>query len=344
MASPNSTFAADHYVPILKAKQGELGALQTADRSRLVPLMEVTGSGKATAIANAWDDPAHVILIQPLNLDSADDADWAAVVSTLFADLRAAGVAAVPVATTYDGPDTVAALRGAIAADGRGAALRLDAEDLALATPVAVAGEVAQLLSDLGTSEPEVDIVVDAGLLRDSIGARVATTEAALRVVPNLSSWRNLATCFSAFPETLAPVAAKNAVTPINRDDAAAYATLVARGPDREPLFGDYAVGVPFYAEMPWAPIPAIRYAAGATWMIHRAATKADRSLQYVALSTDVVGAAYYAGAGFCAGDAYYSDVATGVVGPGNPMTYVRANTSRHLACVLDRLATLGVP
>ena len=47
---------------------------------------------------------------------------------------------------------------------------------------------------------------------------------------------------------------------------------------------------------------------------------------------------------GFSPGDAYYSAVATGSVGPGNATKYVEANTAHHLAHVLDSLATHGVP
>lgn len=133
-------------------------------------------------------------------------------------------------------------------------------------------------------------------------------------------------------------------MTQIIREDAVAFATLMTRQPEREPNYADYTVGVPFYADIPWAPIPSIRYAHGASWMIHRGATKNNRSAQYIQLATDVVGAAYFAGSAASAGDQYLAAVASGHDGPGNPMTYVRAATSRHLACVQERLSTLGVP
>ncbi len=343
VAAPNTTLAADSYVPVLKCKQGELGAIGSTAKDLLVPLVEVPSSAKAAALAAAWLGP-DVILVQPFNLDEADDPTWAAEVDSLFAALRGSGACAVPVATTDDGPDTVAALGSAAATDGRGACMRIEAEDIALSTPAVVAGEVNQLLADLGVGANECDLVLDVGLVRSSRVARVTAAEAGLRVLPHLADWRNLACVFSAFPESLNDVAAKSTVTAISRDDAVSYAALLSRSPERVPLYGDYAVGTPFYVDIPWAPIPAIRYAAGLNWMIHRGATKNDRSAQYVSLSTDVSTAAHFAGAGVSAGDQYFSDVAAGLDGPGNPTTFVRAATSRHLACVLDRLATLGVP
>jgi hypothetical protein len=176
------------------------------------------------------------------------------------------------------------------------------------------------------------------------LASRVITAEAALRVVPNIGSWRNFAVSFSAFPESVGQVAARNAITQISRDDALAFTALVGRGPERTPIFSDYAVGVPFYADVRWMPIPSIKYASGESWFVHRGATKDNRNSQYVQLATNVVGSAEYAGASASDGDAYFEAVAHGHVGPGNPMTYVRAATSRHLACVLNRLAMLGVP
>jgi hypothetical protein len=346
MASPNSTFSSDTYVPLLKSKQGELGALGwVTARDRLVPLLEVRDPARqAQAISNAWPDPNHALLVHPLDVDEHDDADWVALVDALFDVLRTNNLAFVPVVTTDDSPAVVNAVGSAVAQDGRGACIRLDAETFALTPPATAANEVAQLLAAIGIAEGEVDLVVDGGLLRNSLASRVTTVESALNAIPNLGAWRNLVVAYSAFPESIADVAAANSVTQLSRDDALAFATLLNRNPARVPNYGDYAVGTPFYADISWAPIPAIRYASDDSWYVHRAASKKDRSAKYIQLSADVVGSTHFAGAAASRGDAYLNDVANGADGPGTPMTYVRAATSRHMACVLDRLATLGVP
>lgn len=346
MTSPNTAFPTDAYVPLLKSKQGELGALGwVSSRDRLIPLLEVRDPGQqAQAIANAWPDQNHVLLIHPLNVDAHDESDWINFVSTLFDVLRTNNVAFVPVVSTDDSQAVIAAVAAAVAQDGRGACIRLDAETFALTPTASAANEVAQLLAALGVDATQVDLVVDGGLLRDSLASRVTTVESALNAIPTIHSWRNVVVAYSAFPDSLADVAAANTVTQLSRDDALAFATLVNRTPARVPNYGDYAVGTPFYADISWAPIPAVRYASEDSWYVHRGATKANRSAQYMQLSNNVVGSAHYAGATASRGDAYLHDVATGAVGPGNPMTFVRAATSRHLACVLDRLATLGVP
>lgn len=344
----NATMAADCYVPMLKCKQGELGALawlSGGDRARLAPLVEIRdGAKQVPGLASAWSDTNNVLFVHALNVDDYDDAAWVTIVDDLLTALDGERVPYVPVATTDDSPAVVARLAAACAAAGRGAAIRLDGEAAVLTPPATLAAEVAALLNGLGVGEANCDLIVDLGLVRDSLVARVTTAEAALRSVPNLPAWRNVVLALSAFPESLGDVVPAGSVMALPREDALAFTTLVGRGAALVPIYADYAIGTPFYADIPWAPIPALRYAAGEFWHIHRGATKANRSAQYVALCSGLTAAGHFAGAGASRGDQYLSAVAAGHDGPGNPMTYVRAGTSRHLACVLDRLATLGAP
>lgn len=347
MVAANTALSPDAYAPIAKCKQGELGALQyvpAGDRSRLLPLVEVPGPEKAAALAAAWSDPTHVLLVQPIDLEGLDEDEWARRVEELFVNLRSAGVSAVPVATADMPPVVLDALRDACTTDGRGAALRLDAEDLAVASPGAALAEVSRLLTALGLSEGDCDLVLDAGLVRSGLAPRVTTAESAISVVPSMTDWRNLVVSFSAFPESLADHAAKGSVTPIPREDATAFVLLCSRSLTRRPTFSDYGIGTPFYVDIPWAPIPAIRYADRDNWLIFRGVSKDNRSAQYIELAQKLCADPSYSGSRFSAGDAYFDSVATGSGGPGNPTTYVRAGTSRHVAVVLHRLATLGEP
>jgi hypothetical protein len=344
MTHPNTAIHPDGYVPVLKCKQGELKAIASAHADRLLPLVEMTDCDRAGALAAAWPHVGHAILAHPLNADGAEDADWAITLAQVFDELRLHGIEAVPVVTIDEGPATLAAVAAAAATDGRGVAVRLDAEDIALESAAALQADVDALLASLGLAPDSVDLVVDCGLVRDSIVGRVTTAEAALRVVPYLMYWRNLVTTFSAFPDLPGDVAAKGAVTPLPRDDASAYATLVGRAPGRTPTYGDYAVGVPTYSDVAWTPIPSIKYTVDAAWLMFRGTERANPSPQYRQLAADVCASADYRGAGFSPGDAYYSAVATGSVGPGNATKYVEANTAHHLAHVLDSLATHGVP
>ena len=238
----------------------------------------------------------------------------------------------------------IGAVADIASADGHGVCIRLDAEDVILTRPGAVGQVFDSVMEQLRLGPPQCDLLLDVGLIRDSVAARVAAAEAALRVVPWLMQWRNVVCAFSAFPSDVGSIAPHASVTRVSRDDALAFVALTQRGPERVPTYSDYAIGTPYYVDAPWTPIPSIKYTTNDGWMIHRGATRQNRNAQYVELAQEVVGAAYFRGPAFSAGDQYLRDVAAQVVGPGNPTTYVRMATSHHLACVADRLARIGEP
>lgn len=346
MVSPNRTASANCYVPILKSKQGELGALEWTDgpaRSLLLPLVELSEVSRAQTVANSWGND-EAILIQPLNVGGEDEKSFNEWVKEVFGVFRSETVAAVPVVSVEDDRSTLQEIGRVVAQDQRGMGIRVDADEIALATQAVVASALEGIFEVVAVGPEDTDLVLDCGLVRESVVSRVASAEAALSVLPWRDRWRNLVVAFSAFPEGLGDVAAKGATTPIARDDALAFTAMLGRFPKRVPVYGDYGIGTPFYNDIPWAPIPAIRYTDADQWQIVRGTSRHDRNAQYVALAAEVCGSAYFSGPGFSPGDQYLADVASGSGGPGNPMTYVRAGTSRHLAVVLDRLASLGVP
>lgn len=347
MAAPSTLLGGDAYVPILRCKQAELGALTEIDAAaldRLLPLVELRDpSRQGKALAAAWPHTDAAVLVHPLNLDERDP-DWCAAVRELFAELREMGVVAVPVATTGDAAELLAVVRDAVAAAGAGACVRIEGAALGRVARGSVAGYLRTLTRALGVTKAECDLVVDLGLVRTTCTARVIAAEAALSVVPTPTAWRNVVVAFSAFPGSVMDVAPTTSVATVDREDALAFAQLVAGALDRSPTYGDYALAAPDDADVTWPPVPVVSYAAGDRWHLHRADTRTNRRDQYVALCRDVVSSAHFAGADASPGDEYLADVAGGRVDPGGSLDYAQASTSRHLACVLERLARLGVP
>lgn len=343
MAKPLSTLLPHTYVPILKAKQAELDALQTAPPERLVPLLEVAKmEASAEMVSKAWPHPDEVIWVHCLNLQDETEEDFASRISSLFQALESR-TKAVPVLTETEAPAVLDAVREVITRDSRGAVLRLDVEDIV--DPAAdAAGKIATTLDILGLSQEEADIVIDCGLLREEAPAILAAVAAqAVSALPNLEHWRNVAVAFSAFPQMVGEVVAENSVGVLPRYDAAAFIALCAEV-ERTLIYSDYAVGIPTYSTAPFAPIPNIKYTTDREWHVHRAFAKTGPSPQYIGLAKDIVAAPYYSGPQFSPGDQQINDVASGVSGPGNATTHLRAAMSHHLHVVLHRLATHGEP
>lgn len=342
MVSPGTQLPHDSYVPILKAKMAEYGAVESCTSERLVPLLEVIDPAAAeTAIPRVWPRKGHAIWVHSLNFDDVEEAAFAAAVESLFAAIRTT-TAAVPVITVTEGPDTLAAIGRILKVDGHGMVLRVEAEDV-LDAAVNTSADIRATLDELSVAESDVDLVLDCGFVEGSPSVRAAIADQCLRKLPNLGAWRSVVVAFSAFPAAIADLVPTSSVRAIPRTDAAAF-VVVRAGAERELVFGDYTIGVPTYASVPFAPIPNIRYASDDSWIVHRAKERKDPSTQYRALARDLVAAAYYSGPAFSPGDKQINDVATAASGPGNAMTHLRAGISRHVHVVLERLATLGEP
>ncbi len=342
MVAPNTSLPVDSYVPILKAKMAEYGALESCTSDRLVPLLEVISLGAAeTSVPRVWPRTDRVVWLHSLNFDDVEEATFAGAMETLFSSLRPT-TSAVPVITVTEGPDTLAAITRIMTADRRGVVLRVEAEDV-LDAAANTAADIEATLTELGATPSDADLVLDCGLVDGSASVRAAVADQCLQKLPHLDEWRSVVVAFSAFPAAIAEFVPASSVRAIPRTDAAAF-VATRNGTSRQLVFGDYTIGVPTYASVPFAPIPNIRYASVDSWIIHRAKERKDPSAQYRALARDLIASGYYAGPAFSPGDSQIYDVATGASGPGNAMTHLRAGISRHAHVVLERLATLGEP
>ncbi|WP_367156724.1 beta family protein [Clavibacter michiganensis] len=320
----------------------ELGALETCTSSELVPLLEVLNPRAAVdSISRAWSRDADITWIHSLNFDDVAESEFADGIVSMFEELRE-NVRAVPVITVTEGAETLAAVARIVESDRRGVVFRLEAEDL-LEEGADISSQLVATMQVLHVSYGEVDIVLDAGLVDGAPPVLAAVADQCLRAMPELTHWRNVVVAFSAFPNPVSTVVPVSSVGSVPRNEAPAF-MATKRGISRELIYADYAIGTPTYASVPFAPIPNIRYASGASWQVHRAAQKKDPSPQYRQLAQDVVAAPYYSGPEFSPGDQQIENVSSGVSGPGNAMTHLRAGISRHLHVVLDRLATLGEP
>lgn len=344
MVHVNTTLPGRAYVAVLKAKQGELLAVQTTAPELFVPLLEVPAADKVAAVSRAWPHTDQVVWVHPLNVTGIDDDVWANEVERLLADLHTGETAAVPVVTSNEDAAVLDAVRAAIARDGRGLVIRLDCEDALETGREVLAAEIDDVLGACGVNATDCDLVIDAGLVDGGPAVQASVVSTVLASVPNPDDWRTIVVAFSAFPPAVGDIVARESVGSIPRVDAASFAQLLRTWNGRALTYADYGVGVPTYADVPFAPIPNIRYALNDEWRIHRARERRNPSPQYVSLARDVAAASYFAGAAFSPADAYIADVASGSDGPGNAMTYLRVAMSRHFHVVLASLATRGVP
>jgi hypothetical protein len=354
-----------HYVPILKAKLGEYGALEDLTRTRkdgMTPILEVAPipwdwgldqpaksiaehlQGLGAAITRAWGIEREVF-IDSLYLDDNDFfGDGRSPVAAVLDSCRVEGLLAIPVTGPSRSANHHADVANAASQDGRGVCIRVVQDDLV--DLLKLDQSLSALLQTLGVPRTDADLVVDfEHVLGQAATATIAAT-AVLATLPNLNDWRTLTLASSGFPENLSGIAA-DSVAAAPRYDWEVWQALVARRDSlpRLPTFGDYAIAAPTFTEIDPRVMrmsAAIRYTADADWVILKGRNTRDYGFgQFNDLCRILIARPEYTGAGFSRGDAYINDCASGNGGPGNATSWRRVGTNHHLSFVVDQIANL---
>ena len=130
---------------------------------------------------------------------------------------------------------------------------------------------LADLLKTLSASRPDIDLVLDLGVVDGDLSVRAGSRliADALRGLAGIDEWRNIVVTAGAFPTDL------SACTPWTlgeppRYDAMMYDHLRQRRRlPRVPIFGDYAVANPVLVTgLPHRAPPQLRYTVADRWLV----------------------------------------------------------------------------
>ncbi len=347
------------YMPLLKARQGELFALadlQLATRRGVLPLLDVVPSDAADPesvkdscrktverLAKAWTDP---VLLDGGLLDLTLDLGGArGPVFELAEHARAAGLQAIPVLRVSDGVLARTDAAAACATDGRGLGIRLEGDDLYEEDPDDLVESVADVLEQVGVNRGEADLVLDVGVVDGEVDAKRAARVVLpiLRGLPALEDYRSVTVAGGAFPKDLSGFAPWS-LGRRARFDAVLYDRIVSRKLPRTPDFGDYAVTHPILQTgAAFAPPPQLRYTVEAEWLVLKGSRNDERGhAQFFDICEQVRELPEFAGPALGNADARIADPRS--YGKGNGSTWRQVATTHHLDLVVRRLATLGEP
>lgn len=354
-----------HYIPILKARMGELAALRetTAQvRSRVNPLLEVASipwdfdtdapaktidahlDGLANKILQAWgtDSPLFVdtVLIPDdlLLANGTHPTEW------LFEQFRGLGVSAIPVTGLDRAAAYQSAIRNIAQADGRGACIRIDSDDLEQSQQFAAT--LPGLLSAVGVDAGNADLLIDFGDLGATQAMPYAIAAGAIiAALPLIADWRTLTLAGSAFPLNLRQFGSMT-TTPTPRTDWQIWnQVLASQNLPRLPAFGDYAVQHPEPDEIDprlMKMAAQLRYARPDDWLIFKWRNVREHgNEQFADICTALVATPDFRGAAFSWGDKYIADCAAGNASHGNAMIWRKVATNHHLAVVAEQIANL---
>jgi hypothetical protein len=350
------------YVPILWAKEGELGALKQlpADvRDQLVPFFEVPPlpwdhandrpaktldqhlEKLLTKIAKAWgnQDRAFIDLEWIPSADRMHDGSHP--IASVFDVARKYNLQLVPVLSLTRDSEYVSAVASVIKKDNRGVCLRMLIDDLDESDVAALSRD---FLGRVGNNIAETDLILD---VKDLRGARleqvVRDLPSLIGRIPSIQKWRSFALAGTGFPDSLAGLP-KLKMSRIKRTEWELWRAISARQLVRQPTFSDYGIGSPAYPDVDprvMSPSAAIRYTASGDWLIAKGNNLKNHGYeQFHGVCRALVQSKAYTGRAFSWGDTYIHDCARNETGTGNLTTWRKVGTSHHLTFVVKQLAS----
>lgn len=348
-----------HYVPLLKGKAGEFGALQelsAATKTKITPLIDIppvtdnlqTGKPKkplgvhlayiADKIKAAWgkDRPIFVDLFWIELKDRTEKGVHP--LACIFDRLRKIEVLGVP-STGFDRDDEYNSnAKDVIANDRRGVCIRLlddDMEDLPN-----LKDQLEELQDTLGVTRKTVHLLMD---FRDvGLGDVERCAQVSIDVInklPSISEYRTLTLAASGFPSSLAKVEPSSTLK-LPRTELALWRKVIASGKGlrRVPTFGDYAIAHPDLLEADWRKFKlsgSIRYTLEKDWLVVKGGSIQKHGFkQFHKLAHQLANREDFYGADFSSGDDYISKCAAKAATSGNLTTWRRIGTNHHITVV----------
>jgi hypothetical protein len=355
-----------HYVPILKGRQGEYGALESLNRtvkSGLTPLIEIppiqwnfvqrvpakTIDGHLAKVATTMRKSVGLgrsffidLLWIPENERMEDGTlpiEW------IFRAAREQDLLPIPVINLVRGNEVLNATRDIVQQDERGICLRIQREDFTEFPNLEE--QMLTTLEQVSTSVAKTDLIFD---LRSIIAPRQIDVDSVIQFVesiPRLRQWRSFTITATSFPENLIGLPPSDSSI-LDRTEWGLWLELVRRRRElsRWPTYGDYAISHPESAEVDpriMSASASIRYTADQSWLVLKGKSLRKSGFeQFFGVCQDLVGRPEYSGPNFSWGDKYICDCADGMDGPGNLTTWRKVGTSHHLAFAVRQLANLS--
>jgi len=352
-------FGPQHYVPVLKLKEGEKAALRSINdslRARMTPFLEVVvrNPEKAPTLAGHINTAFKGLArsVEPYDrcfLDTReladDDADAA---SRIFARAADEGITFTPVTGISRVADVDAAMKHAKA----GVALRLTREEFEAG---GLRGHLDRFLRMHSLKPENIDLFLDVGAVDDMISHGIAALATAfLAEVLDHKRWRTFTLSGCAFPGVV-PVE-RNSHAKVDRAEWLAWRDGIYARRDsvtRVPTFSDTAIqhprGVEGFVFGVMDVSAVIRYTRPESWLLIKGegTQKTPLKAQYPGLAKQLVHGhlkGEFAASNHCIGCAGVSAAARKAPGLGAPGVWRRLGTIHHITMVIEGLRALSWP
>lgn len=359
-------FDSKHYVPILKWKRAEQGALKALEekyKKYVTPLIQFVmpkykPDEKLEGIVARFEEQIPQVTkklveiwgIAPAFID----------VSLLFTTplkARSLGVIAqagrelggvlIPVIHLNDDAEIKKTAYAVAKKYESGICLRLVCSDFSDLTSMHQA--ITELISTSGLKEKDIDLMVDIKETEKN-GDKYTKNLNLSQDIPNLTKWRTFIFASGSFPENLSEckLDEENLIPRIDWKSWKEH--IESKKLKRAPAFADYTIQHPIYKETSqfFHPTSSIKYTLENEWLIMKG--KKQKFELYLASAAELVKDKRFYGENYSDGDKYIAEKAKhfatyikkpAVKGTGSTETWLRAGINHHLVLVARQVANL---
>lgn len=362
-----------HYIPILRWKAAEKGALQKLnvdDKTTITPLIEFTmpqpdsnDGGKtpkdlleesktsflenlpnlADQVMKYWGRDAIFIDVQLIDGTIRADALKKILHHGSQQDLFMIPVITViPVVGFESDFKTRQVAIESMKKSGNGLCFRITDSNF---SEQSLASDIDNFVNKHNLYIKDIDLLVDFKIVDEQTSLDGLVDK--INMIPHINQWRTFIVAGGAFPKDLSRLEKHNQHS-LSRVDWAIWQKLVARL-KRPPSFADYAIQYPIYLPQTTAsnPSASIRYALEDNWVIVRGEglrnPKGAGFKQYPAQAQILAKQKIFKGRSFSFGDSYIAEKAKDIntKKTGNPKTWLEAGINHHLTLVAHQIANL---
>ncbi len=360
-----------HYVPILRWRAAEKGALQeleSKDKTILTPLIELTmpqpkEEGKKTPAELLQESISTLLKDAPkiapqllkywgrerffLDVQLVDGSVRAKILNRILNDGKQLDVLMAPIVTVIpvigfasDAQTTQIAVN--IAKEtGNGLCLRITESNF----NKTLASDLEAIISKNGLDVKSVDLVVDFKIVDEQTSPDLLCRKISL--IPHIEEWRTFTVASGAFPPDLSQFEKHNQYEILRLDWALWHRLL--NNLKRRPSFADYTIQHPIYLPRSSAsnPSASIRYSLEDHWVVVKGEglrnPKGAGFRQYPALAQILVNQKnIFKGESFSFGDSYIAEKGKDIntKNTGNPTTWLEAGINHHLTLAARQVAS----
>lgn len=339
-----------NYVPILKAKDGELIALRHLNpgtKANLMPLIELQPRetpallGRTlTQIQRGWSSELPLLLDADKDYLTNNTVSVVDNLRSLSGELATSGFNVIPVTGLRRNTLFNDMISNVLSKTGNGICIRLQSSDWQEVS--SLENRLRDYVQSLSLHLSQVDLVFDyEAFLPSYLGTIITSAMTTINSIANIRHYRSLIITATAFPSQ--PISQPYTIYRFPRSEFRAWSTLVSN-PNirRKPVFGDYTTVHPALPDIDYRYgikiAPKIKYATESEWLCLR--WDARDFAHFRNVCDTLVGLPEFNGSDYSWGDSRVAQCATTGGRTGNPREWVSIGVNHHLTFVAAQCAS----